>query len=80
MPSSLIKTNVPEVTEELAKEILKSIQYLKSSVDDLERAVKERKPREAVAYGWIENMMHEVTSIQVNVSRINGAVLVKGTD
>jgi hypothetical protein len=83
MPSSthyLLKTNVPEVTKVLSDKVLEQIRLMKRTLNDLETAVKSRGPRDTVAYAWIENIDSHYESIKGNVSRINGAVLVTGTE
>jgi signal transduction histidine kinase len=76
----LWNTNIPEVTKELSDEALREFQFLKRAVNDLEDAFKNRKPREAIAYGWVSNLTEHLTKIINEVGRINGAVLVRGTE
>jgi hypothetical protein len=76
----LWKTNTAEVTKPLAEEVLKSIKSLRTMVDGLEKSVQTRKPTDSIPQAWVENVMNDVMRIQVNVARINGAVLVRGTE
>lgn len=78
--SYLWNVNTAEVIAEFKAEILKDIATLKSRIDDLEKAVKGNQPENAIAYGWIQNILEPLDSIRNNVGRINGAVLVRGTE
>ena len=78
--SYLLKVNTAEVTAEFKTEILKDIAVLKLRVQDLERAVERSDPNDAIAYEWLQNIIDPLDSIRNNVGRINGAVLVRGTE
>ena len=69
-------TNAEEIISGLSAEALKAIKSLKSAADDLETALKRRKPGDAISYGWVENITKPVEKIAGEVCRINGAVLV----
>lgn len=71
------KTNVSRVTEELAQEVLKSINSLKTAVDDLEKAVKGRKAEDVIPIEWVMNANRHFVRAWNDIARINGAVLVR---
>ena len=78
----VLATNVDEVKKDLAVKVLEDLNRLRSAADDLERAVRqnESEPGMAIAYEWVNNLQRPSDNISVNISRMNGAVLVRATD
>jgi hypothetical protein len=80
MATTMFDTNTADVTKKLAASILERIEVLKRATAELETVVRNRDPRHAIPYGWIQNMQEPFESIKADVCRINGAVLVRAIE
>ena len=75
----LENTTAEDVAKELREEALKEIESLKKGINYMEAELKKHEEG-AFPISWCKEMLSMALSVYNNISRANGAILVRGKE
>ena len=78
--SRLFATNAKQVSDEMMVMAVEALYELERATENLKSGINNREPGRGLPIIYCQTIMEKATGVCIEVSRANGAILVRGTD